>query len=537
MAWTYDLETRRYRDEDTGREFGERQLRPLRERFLRQVTDRSLVVTGQLANRELTLEEWEVEMRRVVKDAFGTMYMLSRGGRNVMTQSDWGRVGALVGRQYRYLNEYARAIDGETVTRERALSRSTLYVQAATQGYQRGQLAGFADMPRLERVPGDGSTTCLVNCLPGDQLVRADRVRGGYRRWYDGELLTLTTKGGHRLSVTSNHPVLTHRGWVAAQELHTGDQLVCDSFAKRMAVGQPHVDDAPTPIAEIVRSLDQHGSTKRVVGVAVDFHGDGRDGQIDVVRANGQLGRHQHAARLKPLLELPLGRFGEHLPAGRSGSRLATEFFFRPSHATHGVMRSFRPSASLLRCHDGHAHAVGLTCVAALNASTHESRANRVAIDAESARKRQFAFAGEISLGDVMPGKIDTQPSAGSSGWLADLFDQAFAERAEAAPQLARDLRERLATSDAFDELLVIDRQAFHGYVYNLETESGLYGAASLAVRNCRCELDVSETEDGWEVYWLDLGDERECTDCRQLAVQWAPLQLQRQAAQEGATP
>src|SRR6266576_7282598 len=96
-GWSFDIERRRYREEDTGRELGERELRPLRERFLRQVTDRTLVVTGQLANRQITLEEWEIEMRRVVKDAFGTTYLLSRGGRNVMTQSDWGRIGQLVG--------------------------------------------------------------------------------------------------------------------------------------------------------------------------------------------------------------------------------------------------------------------------------------------------------------------------------------------------------------------------------------------------------------------------------------------------------
>lgn len=164
MPWTWDPSTRRYREDDTGRTFDERDLRPLRERFLRQVTDRVLVVTGQLANRLITLEEWELEMRRVVKDGFGTAYMLSRGGRNVMTQQDWGRVGGLVGRQYRYLNEYARSIAGQTVTRERALSRSQLYVQAATQSYQRGRLATYGDMPRLERVPGDGSTQCLVSC-------------------------------------------------------------------------------------------------------------------------------------------------------------------------------------------------------------------------------------------------------------------------------------------------------------------------------------------------------------------------------------
>jgi hypothetical protein len=183
MAWTFDPSTRRYRDEDSGRELGERELRPLRERYLRQLTDRALVVTGQLANRLITLEEWEIEMRRVVKETFGTVYMLSRGGRNAMTQQDWGRVGGLVGRQYRYLNQYAQDIAGQTVTRDKALSRSQLYIQAGTQSYQRGQLATYSDMPRLERVPGDGSTTCLVNCRCELDITESDEGWDVY--WLD----------------------------------------------------------------------------------------------------------------------------------------------------------------------------------------------------------------------------------------------------------------------------------------------------------------------------------------------------------------
>lgn len=164
MPWIWEPDTRQYRDADTGRTLGERELRPLRERFLRQITDTTLVLTGRLASRELGVGEWEIEMRRIVKDAFGSAYLLSRGGRNAMTQTDWGRVGGLVARQYRYLNQYAQEIAGAGVTRNRALSRSQLYVQAATQSYMRGLLATFTDLPRLERVPGDGGSQCLTNC-------------------------------------------------------------------------------------------------------------------------------------------------------------------------------------------------------------------------------------------------------------------------------------------------------------------------------------------------------------------------------------
>ena len=138
MPWIWDPDARQYRESDSGRTLSERELRTLREQFLRQITDTTLTLTGRLANREITVQEWEIEMRRIVKESFGSAYMLSRGGRNAMQSEDWGRVGGLVGRQYRYLNEYAQQIAAESVTRNRALSRGQLYVQAATQSYNRG---------------------------------------------------------------------------------------------------------------------------------------------------------------------------------------------------------------------------------------------------------------------------------------------------------------------------------------------------------------------------------------------------------------
>lgn len=163
MPWSYDPATRRYRD-DNGRELTEAQLRPIFRAFVSAALTRTRELTGELANNRITIPEWEAEMRRVVKETYGAAYALSRGGRNVMTQSDWGRLGQLSRRQYQYLNSYALDIEAAGLTRDRALTRSDLYVLSSRQAYQRGKLASWADLPRLERVPGDGSTVCIANC-------------------------------------------------------------------------------------------------------------------------------------------------------------------------------------------------------------------------------------------------------------------------------------------------------------------------------------------------------------------------------------
>lgn len=43
---------------------------------------------------------------------------------------------------------------------------------------------------------------------------------------------------------------------------------------------------------------------------------------------------------------------------------------------------------------------------------------------------------------------------------------------------------------------------------------------------NCKCNLDIKETETGWDVYWK-LGQAEHCDDCVNLSQQWNPLKLE----------
>src|SRR5688572_1895956 len=58
----------------------------------------------------LTLLEFETEMRVLLKSAHIVAASVGRGGRSRMLQQDWGRVGAKIKWQNGYLTKFARKI-------------------------------------------------------------------------------------------------------------------------------------------------------------------------------------------------------------------------------------------------------------------------------------------------------------------------------------------------------------------------------------------------------------------------------------------
>ena len=49
---------------------------------------------------------------------------------------------------------------------------------------------------------------------------------GAIKRFYSGKIVKLVTKSGRELRVTANHPILTSRGWVIAELIKQGDNLI-----------------------------------------------------------------------------------------------------------------------------------------------------------------------------------------------------------------------------------------------------------------------------------------------------------------------
>lgn len=161
--WTWDDGTRRFRDGNTGRFVSEKRIVDLRDQY----TDaRSAFVqraTDRLTNQGMSLPDWERLMREETKDAYINQYMLGRGGRNVMTQRDWGIVGRALRDQYGYLDRLATQIASGEITPGQARARARMYIEGSVQMFETAKVEGRG-IPRLNQVPGDGKTQCLSNC-------------------------------------------------------------------------------------------------------------------------------------------------------------------------------------------------------------------------------------------------------------------------------------------------------------------------------------------------------------------------------------
>ena len=116
-----------------------------------------LLVTG-----DVDIQEWVGEMRTLIKDTYRALYELAVGGRDNMTQSDYGRLGGILQEQYRYLDGFAQDLADGKLTLGQAQYRARMYIESATQAFERAKAASFGIT--LPQYPGDGSTPCLSNC-------------------------------------------------------------------------------------------------------------------------------------------------------------------------------------------------------------------------------------------------------------------------------------------------------------------------------------------------------------------------------------
>jgi hypothetical protein len=161
MAFSYSLESHRYRDDTSGRYLSVAQVREVRGEFVAAQKEAARGLGGLLSRGEVTRDQWESGMRGLVKETHIAQAILGKGGRDQMTPADWGRVGAELRGQYGFLGQFA----GETAALSEAqiAARAEMYVSASNAAYERARAAdqGANDLPAY---PGDGSSECLSGC-------------------------------------------------------------------------------------------------------------------------------------------------------------------------------------------------------------------------------------------------------------------------------------------------------------------------------------------------------------------------------------
>jgi hypothetical protein len=289
------------------------------------------------------------------------------------------------------------------------------------------------ETPTGEKIHAPGAHP---NCFPSGTLVSGPATVAATTRWYEGEMVRITTASGRVLSVTPNHPLLTSDGWLPAGLVANGANLVAYSDLEQMSSDGPDDDKVPSLIEDVASSLlvSSEMYSASVPVSPKDFHGDGSYGYVNVVGA---------ASLLLDRIEVsePSGDQGllrsrtdsVYLSGGGSLHPVLKALAFAPD----GVVSRFGERATLLRAGIGHSNVHGFRPASLDDASIVESAVDSSTTDALLFREALDALPREVSL----------------------------------------------------DKAVDVIRYPFSGHVFNLETVEGWYIANDIIVHNCRCEI------------------------------------------------
>lgn len=280
------------------------------------------------------------------------------------------------------------------------------------------------------------------DCLLPDNEVLALGLVAMSRAFYSGQVVELLTRSGNKLTITSNHPILTPLGFVSAEMLNEGDYIICCPDSERMVSAiNPYYDYIPTAIEKIWKSLSfSSGVSNMSMEIApIDFHGDARFfyGDVNIINSNrflrGDISDAFNSEHISKK-EFSLGstdapsfpRLGFSFPFGNGGSP-----------APNGFVSSGYPCHSLSGRHQRHTNSVGLATIPRHDTNIKQSFANNISAYANLSSQFLLRFSNLIMA----------------------------------------------------DELVKVRNFDYSGHVYNLQSIEQLYISNNIIVKNCRCTI------------------------------------------------
>jgi hypothetical protein len=411
-------------------------------------------------------------------------------------------------------DKYRRNSRGELIARPFAFARVTHPNKNGPCGFC-AMLASRGPVYKSSESAGLRVDKFHANCVVGDTKVSGPDVKVGYRRYYEGEIVTLVTAGGHELTITPNHPVLTDRGWVNAGDLQEGDNLVSGTFGNGYLTLRPCEDDAPPSIEDVVSALSMVGAT-RVSGVPTspeEFHGDGCDSKVDIVACDNLLGDVRDASVIEPSSEEDF-EVGARALSGeglsRSGLGGMEALFWSLLASGEELSGLCATHFDLLFGDSLPAETRGLLAPSNGEVGFLEPSPDDSAADAEHLGHLVDALPRLVNLVEVGRGCDSLRADAPH---LGERFDppaaKGEAERLRVFVEYGGRLLERLGFMVKTDRLIDKGVRQYVGHVYNLQTSEGWYSANSIVTSNCFCTVTPVFTSKHWEGKEQQVGYER----------------------------
>ena len=305
------------------------------------------------------------------------------------------------------------------------------------------------------RYPGDprAKPANVYNCFVGDVKVASDsKLIRSYKHIYEGDLITVKTAGGVQFTCTPNHPILTPNGWVSAELLNNGDNILV-TFGEQNVFGGVNPDIKHRfPRIDAIHNLFNVSGGERAVGVSVDFHGDVATSNVEIVTQERLLWNVGDSSGRNGIDKFLLKFSNKTLSC--SGSLF--KHFWSICKTSFGFIGCKCKSLPFFKCSVSHSYEHGCGTIAD--------------------RDRILA---EYSINDLPADTV-----------------------------IDGELLDRLSCKVFLDTIVNVDVSVLSTHVYNLQTENGYYFVNSIIpqngekcngifaiAKNCRCTMRTVEKE------------------------------------------
>lgn len=341
--------------------------------------------------------------------------------------------------------------------------------------------------------------TAHPHCVVGDTLViSGGAILASSERFFDGDVFVIRTAGGNELSCTSNHPILTPDGWRPANLLDEGSYIVSSSFPKRKSTARDvHHNEVPSRIQNIAKAFRHDGDVFSVpVPISTeDFHNDGEGSNVAIIRTKRFLLDKAYTSRTQHVGEPGFSGANTELPLLSSfgGGAFSFESNLPPSRSRVSSRNLGQP---LRLGHHAPFQLFGLGTISDLDARFNKPTSDSATRTRETLGEFQLGSSSDIKLNDLLGRQFQSAPGRPLMPVMENFnpsLVKPIIDRSRIDSDLASKLYSGLAGPVFPDKIIEINRIAFSGHVYNLQTEFGYFVASGIITHNCRCSLGIGE--------------------------------------------
>lgn len=356
-----------------------------------------------------------------------------------------------------------------------------------------GQTFSFADVEaeqaKLGVPPNDrGLPGYPINCFIGStQISLANGCVNIWRYHHVGDVITIDVQGSSFTS-TINHPILTHRGWLRADEIQEGDYLASSVLYDTNVIENKKTDSITTfenafDSFEGVRSRESFGK--------FNFHGDIPETDVDRIAIANDLSCGFETIDSQQVEDFIFSM--TNIKCYFSGLRFITEIFKSCFASRLGDVCPF------FFGHPAHPEFCSFACSSQYDPVFVKNTADNLSTAFPIFTQLQNAGTEIITIDDIFKVRtnVDSFPCCGN-----DIPHSRFKGVAEMVSACSCSLTKIFKAHSPVKSFLRVNKKTvskFSGHVYTMQSNNGWYSVSSAEVisKNCRCTyIPVIEFDD-----------------------------------------